>query len=374
MGGASTALFDAGSSLENPASIAGARRSFTVEARNESVDRRFIDSVDDGISTTSMHDSRQHLSRLTFTRPFANGTISLFYDEPLNARSDTRPLFTGPGVLVPIVIDGGTIVGGPHNREKHVCQQCSGLQVPLPVALNADANLRLRKYGAASAWTYRAIAFGASLQYHRLDQHTTTIASTNFNPNEESHDHSFAYSAGAIWTVTDRTRLAASYSSAASFTSTRFGAIVILPAQRAFRTPATLRSGIAVDLTPRVTFTADAVHVAYHVMTNRVSSDADRSYHSASYHNAVELHAGTEWRVSPALALRTGFWRDPAHHLQARNYQAYFTWPEIVGIQQKNEKHFTTGATIGQGRARINAAFDHGATTTTSSVGVETTF
>ncbi|GEM_PF-5831149 len=372
MGGATAAIFDAASVSENPAAIAEARRSVTVEARHQSVERNFIDGVDDGLSTTSRRDARQQLSRLTLTQPLAHGTVSLMYDEPLNAHSDTRSLFTSM-IPVPVLVDGGKIVGGPHNAAKHVCQQCWGTQIPVPVALNANANLRLRKYGVASAWTRGALAYGASVQYHRLDQDTKTTSVTIENPIETSHDHSFTYALGAIWTITEHTRLAASYDSAAAFTSRRSGTLVILPAERTFRTPATLRTGVAVDLTPNITFAADVVHVGYKAMANR--DHEERSpYHSASYHDAVELHAGTEWRVSPKLAVRAGFWRDPAHHLESRHWTAYFEWPEMLGIIDTNEKHVTAGATIGSGRARLNAAFDRGSKSTTSSIGIESSF
>jgi hypothetical protein len=381
MGGATAAIRDADSALSNPASIAGASRSITIEGRSFSSDRRFINAFnDDGFTTMSARATNREITRATMTMPVTHGTVSLFYDQPIDAQSDTRKLFIDPynAVLIPyasILVNQGRLIGDITTRATRPgpCYTCFVIQMPVPVVPAMNASLRLQRFGAASAWTRGAFAFGTAVRYERLEQDTATLSLQQYGAAERTHDSSIAYSAGMSWTPNARTRIAAAYTSGNSFDSAR--TFLYDPqhnTKTTFRTPASMRAGVALDATKNLTLAADLVRIGYSSMMHGDRRLVDTNLY---YPDVTELHAGAEWRVSPSLALRAGWWKDPAHHLSFHGSGPLpLMYAEVLGIQEGAEKHVTAGAGLGSGRLRLNAAIDHGDRSTSTSMGIATTF
>lgn len=366
MGSASIALNDGTGAAANPAAIAGSPRTYSIETRKRTMEGRYVSDAD--LNTLGVESSTRGVSSAFVTLPMMGATWSFFYDEPLDVQHSTVPAFASV-TTVGLFYCGGelssTACGGP------------AIAFNLPGTYPIDASLRLQRYGAAAAWNRGPLAVGASVRREHLRQETTFVAVPALFANqyagvaETIDDHDLTWSAGATWSLGSIARLGATYSSGGSFAGAR--TFPLEPAQAIeLRTPPSLGAGIAIQPLPRLTFTADAIRVRYsemmHEGRNVFPQGAD-----LGYPDVTELHAGAEVRLG-RVALRGGWWHDPAHALTTKNGilpPPPFT--QIAGIVNEAENHVTAGLGIGT-RNRLDASIDRGSRSTRVSLGVTTTF
>jgi len=167
--------------------------------------------------------------------------------------------------------------------------------------------------------------------------------------------------AGLRWRVTPRIALAAAYNGAGSFTRTtsvcnlkqqatlRDDYLICLSAVAPLassteRLPDAWRAGASFAATERLRLVAEGVRRHYTKLADdpyTVLGHAGR----APYNDVTELHAGVEYRLR-SVALRAGWWRDPSRFDIVPNYGQTVT-------------HYTFGAGIGVGRARLDLAYDY---------------
>jgi len=91
------------------------------------------------------------------------------------------------------------------------------------------------------------------------------------------------------------------------------------------------------------------------------------------YPDVTELHAGAEYRMG-GVALRAGWWRDPAHALASQNDISVpppFTY--IPLILDSTENHLTAGIGVGS-KTRFDASIDRSARSTRVAFGVGSSF
>ena len=116
-------------------------------------------------------------------------------------------------------------------------------------------------------------------------------------------------------------------------------------------------------MTRHITIAADAVRVRYSEMENAWVTRYEIP-------DVTELHAGAELRIPSRVpvAIRAGWWRDPAHRLRA-------TALENFALLDEDENHLTAGIGIGLGESlRLDAAIGRSEHTTRASVGVGAKF
>jgi hypothetical protein len=161
--------------------------------------------------------------------------------------------------------------------------------------------------------------------------------------------------AGLRWKVTPRVALAAAYNGAASFTRRTSACRVnelewdtCTTAQSQIgsspqRMPDAYRMSASIRPIDRLAFVAEAVRRNY-------SNLADDQYtmigepRRLEYRDVTELHAGIEYRFA-AVALRAGWWRDPAR----------LNFPEVLS---SSIEHYTLGAGINLGPAQVEVSVD----------------
>jgi hypothetical protein len=138
-----------------------------------------------------------------------------------------------------------------------------------------------------------------------------------------------------------------------------------LLAQTQFHIPDVYGVGISVRPIPVLTINVDGVRVKYtNLVDDFVSSVSELRAIGAPFkaNDATELHVGAEYFFSTKIpvALRAGYWRDPAH-------STYWAGPlntsEAVGaamLYPRGEKqnHKSIGAGLAWPKFQIDAAYD----------------
>lgn len=166
--------------------------------------------------------------------------------------------------------------------------------------------------------------------------------------------------AGVRWRVTSRIALAAAYNGAASFTRTTSlcnqaepvvytvdltcTSAVTQITSSTERLPDAWRASASFAATERLRLVAEGVRRRYSKLADDPYTTLGRA-ERAPYNDVTELHAGAEYKLR-SVALRAGWWRDPSRFDLVPNYGETVT-------------HYTFGAGIGVGSARLDLAYDH---------------
>lgn len=350
----------------NPASIAGAEKSLSLELSRNTMESRYVSDKD--LHTVGLDSTATGLHNVSLTYPMAGWTWALFYEEPIEVDHSTRPAFVNGSSAGLLVCDGHLV---PANA-------CNGPEVyfNLPATFPIDSKLSLQRYGAAAAWSRGPVAFGAALRREHLRQDAVNVFTlpllffTYPGPSETTDDSAYTWSAGLTWDVTPRTRAGASYSSGGSFTGART-APESSDRPIEFRTPPTAGFGLSFDPIPQLTLAADVVRVQYSAMMhggrNFVLPDTQ-----IGYPDVTEWHAGAEYRLG-TVSLRAGWWRDPDHALSVSSGPLLPPLQYVAAIVHSDEDHLTAGLGIG-GKTRLDASVDRSARSTRLALGVSTKF
>lgn len=347
----------------NPAAIAGAPRSFSIEMSDRTIEGRYVS--DSNLNTIGIESSTGGVRSASLTLPMAGLTWSLFYDRPLDVEHSTASAFVSANRAAFFVCEG---------RLSATSCDRTPVELNVPATFPIDVALQLQRYGAAAAWSRGPVAFGASLRQERFRQESIFTPSF-FGPSpgtaESTDDSALTWGAGLTWDVTSRARIGASYSSGGAFTGVRTF-VENEPRSIEFRTPPSLGVGVSFDPLPQLTLSADAVRVEY----SRMMHDRRSTFPQGSeigFSDVTELHAGAEYRTGK-VALRAGWWRDPAHALAVRNgIEPPPPLEYVLAIVDADEDHVTAGIGYGE-KVRFDAAVDRGKYSTRVALGVSTTF
>jgi hypothetical protein len=295
--------------------------------------------------------------------PVGRAAISFFADEPLHATGDTGAIaWDGAAAQKAVPIWHGRIVD-PAECARVVCTIVSlgGLE-------QWSASVRDRRYGAAAAWQVGSVAIGASVRSESLDRDATLThpQMTEDIVTEATHDRALTYGAGIQWQALPALRVGVAYASGARFDDTlaRNGTAV---SALSIGRPSTLRAGVAIEPSSAVTITADAVRVGYRATRSELLTRDD-----VQLPDVTELRAGVEYRLG-ALALRGGWWRDPAHELRSA-LAGPFPFQSVLLLERADENHWTFGTGFGSPRLHVDAAYDRGQRSRQTSVALASTF
>jgi hypothetical protein len=136
--------------------------------------------------------------------------------------------------------------------------------------------------------------------------------------------------------------------------------------------PPSLGVGVSIDPMPQLTLSADAVRVRYSAMMHD-QRDIFPQGSEIGYPDVTELHAGAEYRAG-GIALRAGWWRDPAHALAMQNGivpPPPFHYASL--LENESENHVTAGIGVGT-KTRFDASIDRASRSTRLALGMSTTF
>lgn len=378
MGGASEALTDSFTAATNPASLARQRnRGLAVELREN---RNSIDYLTGGtvgsFTIAAMESGSRGLRSAIVVVPAANASWAVYFDEPLNTALDTTTVAPLPG-FISVGLRGNEVVPDTECQPgPNAPADCFLAFFNAPALHPMRSAVRLRRYGAAGAWSRGRVALGGGVQYTQLHQ-AVVLGDVHV---QRTRDQRITWNAGTQVEMTPRLRAGASYRSGAAYDTERH----VFPGNSGgrpaytYRTPSSYAAGLAFDVTPRLTVAADAVRVRYSDMTRETAIEyqtAPAGWTTYAMPDVTELRAGAEYRLATRVpvALRAGWWSDPAHRLRVTGRGVSFAALSNLLLLDADENHVTAGIGVGD-RVRVDAAIDRSERTTRASVALATTF
>lgn len=419
MGGAFLGLADDASAAEaNPAGLTILRKpEFSIELRNYEEQQIFSTSgtfPDDIVRTPFTHYSNRVVP--TFASavfPVKKFTIGAYYHEPLNNKGGgvvfpTFNEFTGrqetflPNFYLPA--GGGNPLTEAECESRNLATPGSCVEFRIDPFISA-LDVRQRTFGLAGAWqVHPKFSVGATARYQRFREAAFTFRfDTFFNPStvsvqatakadgedvtiEEVSDITFA--AGFKWAPSDKLSFGGVYKKGPSFDAPLFfaGAATdnefLQVADTTFHIPDVAGVGVSYRPIPVLTINVDAVHVKYSNLTDDfVASVADvRGLSGDTFEAAdvTELHIGAEYFFSTKIpvAIRAGYWRDPAHSVTWRGplTNPNFIAEALLYPEGETQNHFSIGAGLAWPRFQIDAAYDTSDNYKVASLSVVTRF
>lgn len=402
MGGAFLGLADDASAAEaNPAGLTILRKpEVSVEARNYlqqqvlTTTGTYPDLVRTGFNNYS---NRLEVTFASIVAPLGdNFTIGGYYHEPLRNSGagsvlPTRNSLTGQletDVPQAYFAPGGT---GPISLEQ--CQAIvdqtgdpeSCLRVSIKPFVTA-VDIKEQTYGVAAAWKVGTFSMGVTGRYQRFDESSLTLrldnnfrfdsisvqATSDPNVYAPRQEHDITWAAGVKWAPGDKFSVGGVYKKGATFSAPVFESFAstgldnfspVAPTK--FHFPDVYGVGVSLRPIPVLTLNADAVRVTYSHLTDQfisTVSDLQPISNFFQIEDVTELHAGAEYFFSTKvpIALRGGYWRDPAHSLAWKGPLNGIE-PIAAGIlfpKGQAQNHWSVGAGLAWPRFQIDAAYD----------------
>jgi long-subunit fatty acid transport protein len=402
MGGAFLGLADDASAAEaNPAGLTVLRKpEFSIELRNYEENQIFSTSgtYPDVVRSPFKHYSnRVNVSFASAVFPVKKFTFGAYYHEPLNNKGGGAvfPTFnelTGrqqtatPNFFLPS--GGGTPISEAECDRRRLTNPAACIEFRVNPFLSA-LDVRQRTFGIAGAWQiHPKFSIGATARYQRFREAALTfrftqqfeadsvIAQATAKANgeditiEEVNDVTFA--AGFKWAPHDKFSVGGVYKKGPQFDTPLFfaGAATnsefLQVADTTFHIPDIAGLGISYRPLPVLTINVDAVHVKYSNLTDDfVASVADVRGLSGDPFQAedvTEIHLGAEYFFPTKIpvAIRAGWWRDPAHNVTWRGplNRPDFLAEALLYPEGDAQTHYSVGFGLAWPRFQIDAAYD----------------
>lgn len=399
MGGAFLGLADDASAAEaNPAGLTVLRKTeVSIEARNSkttqtlNVGGEFPDLVDDDFFSYSR---RVPVTFASVVTPIGqNFSLAAYFHSPIEFESAIVNAFSQEGFVDPILFSLGP--DGPVTTDQcFQIEECAQFNL-FPFA--TGVNIRLQTYGLAGAWKMGNLSVGVAGRYHRFEENALTLR-TDFDLNltqiasQTSDDNDVTFSAGFKYAFTDNFSMGGVYKQGAEFETGLFYQSVQdgTPQEQigapTFHIPDAYGLGVSFRPIPLLTINADAIRVNHSNSTDDFvsvfASDtilADgtplgdltpEDYGQYRAEDVTEIHVGAEYVLTTRipLAIRVGWWRDPAHSityagpllgLNAGQPRAAATVAAaILYPGTEDEDHITGGIGLFWPNFQIDAAYD----------------
>lgn len=375
MGGAFLGLADDASAAEaNPAGLTVLRKAeISFEGRSYKSSQTFNvtgEYPDLTSETFGSFSRRVEPSFGSVVIPAGNFAVAAYYHQPINfsnslavVSSDTPIFFLGPN--------------GPVTRDQCITlgSQCGGFQL-FPFGTAVD--IRMQTYGLAGAWKIGALSLGLAGRYQQLDEAAITIRleelpNGSFRQISQSaqlaEDSDITFSGGFKWAPSERFSLGGVYKQGASFEAPVFfrdvqgGGSFQQTGNPNFNAPDTYGVGISYRPIAQLTINADAVRVNYSNLANDVATVTNQLVASDFAAKDVnEYHVGAEYFFATRIpiAIRGGWWRDPAHALEfvgplnRANAVAF----DILFPGGEDQDHISAGIGLAWPNFQIDAAYD----------------
>jgi len=418
MGGAFLGLADDASAAEaNPAGLTILRKpELSIEIRNYVEQQIFSTTGEYPDITRTAFNHYSQRAPITFASavyPYKNFTFGAYFHEALRNEGSgqvvpIRNEFTG-GIKADVPIfffpKGGN---GPVSRNECIAINVKAnddfacLGYPILPFLSA-VSVTERTFGLAGAYKIGTFSFGGTVRYQRFNETAFTFRVTpefDFSSisvqatsdiredTDKAKDVSdVTFTGGVKWAPNDRFSAGAVYKQGARYKAPTFiandatGFEFLKVADTTFHMPDTFGAGISVRPIPVLTVNADAVRVRYSNLVDDFFSvnaevrEIDRAYKAS---DVTELHVGAEYFFSTKipLALRLGWWHDPAHAIE---YRGPLTTPSRVAAallypRGESQNHRSIGAGLAWPRFQIDAAYDRSELFKVGSISMVTRF
>ena len=335
----------------NPASIASTKKLFVSAGASRSKYQVLETvSLDPFVWMTFTNDvDSTALSHVVVAAPVRGFVVSGYYRN--------EPEFRGTHALA------SEVAGIPY--EEPDCPD-GGCFVSVLFGTPAFAR-RDERYGAAVAWERGAFSFGAGAELRELEE-SVDLQRTRYMvfPDggivwdriaRRTSGRAIVPNASVRWKANPRVSVTAAYNGGASFRGTtdvcrtnELGAC-ISAFQRLSETDHTVadayRASISFQPIERLLLVAEGVHRNYSKIDNEQLFGT--SVNLIEFKDVTELHAGAELRLS-SVALRAGWWRDPA--------RTKMLVPFVGFGNNERIDHMTFGAGVDVGPARVDISFD----------------
>lgn len=349
MGGAFLGLADDASAAEaNPAGLTILRRpEVSLEVRHFLMTQELSVTGTFPNFETEQFKEWSRTAEIQFASivlPRGNWAIAAYYHHPVN--------YTNAGAVLPQVNAFGQItqnvpqfyfnLGDPPGSSLPVSQQeCElredcflGTVFPFVTAVDVD----LKTIGLSGAWQMGNLSLGASARYQqfreaaftfRFNPQTLEVASElvqatfdeNFNVD---YENDITFSAGFKYTVSPRLSIGGVYKQGAEFPAPIFTRVAgeadfTETSDVTFHAPDSMGIGISIRPVPVLTINLDAVNVKYSNLTDTVvPATANVTPEDFEAEDVTEYHAGAEYFFATRIpvAIRVGWWREPAHAIR----------------------------------------------------------
>ncbi|HVT03393.1 MAG TPA: UPF0164 family protein [Thermoanaerobaculia bacterium] len=378
MGGAFLALADDASAAEaNPAGLTILRKTeLSLEFRDATQDRSIplrgtYPGIESGSLTTSTRLSQVSFASIVY--PLEKYSIAGYYHRVVGFR-------IAPVLREPVFYNVDTAGGGLVSSE--VCARLGSLcksayLQPEEASLHGD----LETFGVAAARAFGPFSLGAAMRYERYSQggfivpfNLAGVAFGRFSQTASGGD--FTFSAGAKWTPISGVSLGAVYKQGSNFHAPLTyepigGGARFLIADLTRHFPSIAGVGISVRPAPSLTFNADAIRIGYRKF-GKSSIVNDQTLYRLR--DGTELRFGAEYFIITRvpIALRAGWWRDPAHTLEyvgpVNTLQGGAA--SLIYPRASQEDHYSLGAGFSWERFQVDAAYDTARDAHTASVSV----
>jgi long-chain fatty acid transport protein len=371
MGGAFIALADDATAAEaNPAGLTILRQpEVSVEGRNFKIlqdytiggvipDRPLMDHF-------TAYGRRAELNFASVVYPVGNLSVAAYHHQQLNYNMAFASLgprfFMGPSGAV----------------DQQTCTQLgSECNIFDLSPFGSAVETMIKTNALAFAWGSGPLSIGASARYQELDHAAATfrfaelggelvLAHGNAQLAEKEEDITFT--AGFKYAPSNRFGIGGVYKQGAQF-DTRLLFVNFMDGNSvelgspSFNVPDTWGAGIFFRPSPVFTITVDAVQVNYSSLVDNVITIYDLDPRSFTMEDVTEYHVGAEYFFQSRIpvAIRAGWWRDPAHQLA---YTGPLTTPEEVATRilfpgGQDEDHYSIGVGLAWPRFQIDAAYD----------------
>jgi len=360
MGGAFLGLADDASAAEaNPAGLTILRRpEISLEGRNfetiaiMNTSGIYPDLIPEEFNTFS-RSAEVNFASVVF--PVGNGALAAYYHLPLSYENTINAAWqfnifnqATPRSLPIFYLPKGDPVGseGPVSYDQCIAiinetgDPFACLQYQL-FPFFSTVSIKLQTYGLAGAWRFGNLSLGVGVrrqefqefaQTSRTDTGVSTITSQVTQATVDSQGNikkqsDTTYTVGFKYVMSDRWSLGGVYKKGPEFDTSLYyndllgGTGLTNLGTAKFHVPDTWGVGISYRPIPVLTINVDSVKVNYSNLTDNFQSIypeiqvLDQPYKSK---DVTELHVGAEYFFATTIpvAIRAGWWRDPAHAIQ----------------------------------------------------------
>ncbi|HSP13787.1 MAG TPA: hypothetical protein VLV78_03425 [Thermoanaerobaculia bacterium] len=396
MGGAFIGLADDASAVEaNPAGLTILRKpEVSLELRNNEEQQFLTTSGTYPDVMRTGFSLRNHIVQFTFASvvyPLNNFVIGGYYHEPLRNQvsGEVLPAFDP---LTGSLVRNTPNFYLPRNGPPVSRAECDAIRARTndPFAcleytlypFVSTLDLKERTLGFVGAYKVRDVSFGLAVRYQRLTEVATSadynpatfeltslrVQAAGHSPTAQRSENKVAVTAGMKWMPTEKIGVGAVYKQGPRFPTTTqvaeesTGFEFVNIGNTTFHVPDIYGAGVALRPIPVVTLTSDVVRVKYSNLSDKFYAFNEDFNGDYKVSDATELHLGAEYfiRTNVPVALRAGWWHDPAHSLE---YRGPLTSPERVAAAMlfpkgTSRSHQSVGAGMAWPWFEIDTACD----------------